>query len=207
MNTNSLLFQRAKHVFLSPMDDWKTISQLTSGVSGVYALVNKVNGKVYIGSSVNLYLRLRDYFSPWYATTFPNLLISKAVVKYGLVNFAVLILEITDMNDTLKAEQGYLDDFSPEYNVLKQAGRPVGYTHTEESKAKMRAKWPSRNWGNKVEVTDTLTKEVKKYNSYAEAARTLRCRETSIPAYGKSGDLLKNRYIIRLLKNPHSYRP
>ena len=74
------------------MDDWKTISQLTSGVSGVYALVNKVNGKVYIGSSVNLYLRLRDYFSPWYATTFPNLLISKAVVKYGLVNFAVLIL-------------------------------------------------------------------------------------------------------------------
>jgi group I intron endonuclease len=137
MNTNSLLFQRAKHVFLSPMDDWKTISQLTSGVSGVYALVNKVNGKVYIGSSVNLYLRLRDYFSPWYGTTFPNLLINKAVVKYGLVNFAVLILEITDMNDTLKAEQGYLDEFSPEYNVLYQAGRPVGYTHTEESKAKM----------------------------------------------------------------------
>jgi excinuclease UvrABC nuclease subunit len=199
MNTNSLLFRRAKHVFLTPMDDWKAISNLTSGVPGVYALVNKINGKVYIGSSLNLYLRLRDYFSPWYATTFPSLLINKAVVKYGLVNFAVLILETTDKDSTLKAEQTYLDEFSPEYNILKQAGRPVGYIHTEESKAKMRAKWPSRNWGKGVEVTDTWTDEVKQYKSYVEAARTLHCRETSIPAYGKSGNLLKNRYIIRLL--------
>lgn len=94
MNTNSLLFRRVKHVFLTPMDDWKAISNLTR-VPGVYALVNKINGKVYIGSSLNLYLRLRDYSSPRYATTFPSLLINKAVVKYGLVNFAVLILETT----------------------------------------------------------------------------------------------------------------
>ena len=61
MNTNTLLFQNAKYVFLNPTDQWKDIATAVKDTAGVYALVNKVNGKVYIGSSINLYYRLRDY--------------------------------------------------------------------------------------------------------------------------------------------------
>lgn len=137
MKSNTQLFKDAKHVFLNPAEDWKQVASVIKGKSGVYALVNKINGKVYIGSSVNLYSRLRDYYANWYITTYPDLLISKAIVKYGLINFAVLILEVTDKDDTLKVEQMLMDMYQPEYNILKKAGRPVGYKHTEVSREKM----------------------------------------------------------------------
>ena len=72
------------------------IAAAVKGTARIYALVNKVNGKVYIGSSINLYYRLRDYYASWYITTYPDLLISKAIIKYGFINFAILILEVTD---------------------------------------------------------------------------------------------------------------
>ena len=72
------------------------IAAAVKGTARIYALVNKVNGKVYIGSSINLYYRLRDYYASWYITTYPDLLISKAIVKYGFINFAILILEVTN---------------------------------------------------------------------------------------------------------------
>lgn len=105
MKSNTKLFKDAKYVFLNPTEHWKQIASILKDKSGVYALVNKINGKVYIGSSINLYLRLRDYFANWYISNYPNLIISKAIVKYGLINFAVLILELTEKDDALKAEQ------------------------------------------------------------------------------------------------------
>ena len=50
--------------------------------------------------------------------------------------------------------------FKPEYNLLKQAGRPASYRHTEESKAKMQARHLERVWGDNVKVTDTSTGEI-----------------------------------------------
>ena len=170
MNTNTLLFQNAKYVFLNPTDQWKDTAAVVKDTAGVYALVNKVNGKVYIGSSINLYYRLRDYQASWYITTYPDLLISKAIVKYGFINFAILILKVTDKDSTLKAEQHHLDMFKPEYNLLKQAGRPVGYKHTEESKAKIRARHLERVWGDNVKVTDTSTGEIISLQVYSDCS-------------------------------------
>ena len=39
------------------------IAAAVKGTARIYALVNKVNGKVYIGSSIHLYYRLRDYYA------------------------------------------------------------------------------------------------------------------------------------------------
>lgn len=38
----------------------------------------------------------------------------------------------------MKKEQFYIDKFKPEYNILKVAGSPLGYKHTEEALAKMK---------------------------------------------------------------------
>lgn len=56
---------------------------------GIYKWTNKINGKVYIGKSVNLYGRIRSY---------PNHLnktdkISRAFKKYGIENFLLEIIE------------------------------------------------------------------------------------------------------------------
>lgn len=60
--------------------------------SGIYRWTNKINGKTYIGSSTNLYRRLKSYYS------INNILrsahcsrIYKALLKYGYSQFACLI--------------------------------------------------------------------------------------------------------------------
>lgn len=45
------------------LEDRKTIFRDNKGKSGIYRFVNLRNGKTYIGSSVDLTRRFRDYFS------------------------------------------------------------------------------------------------------------------------------------------------
>lgn len=69
------------------------------------------------------------------------MLIEKALLKHGYSNFkgrASEILEYCDKDEVLSREQYYLDLLKPEYNVLKKAGSSLGFTHSEETKAKMR---------------------------------------------------------------------
>jgi len=107
------------------------------GKSGVYRWINKINGKSYIGSSVNLGKRLGNYYNLNTIST-GDMLIYKALIKYGYSNFSLEILEYCDRSDTLSREQYYLDLCEPEYNILKIAGSNLGYIHSENTLAKMR---------------------------------------------------------------------
>jgi group I intron endonuclease len=102
--------------------------------SGVYALVNKLNGKGYVGSSVDLYERILDYNQPGYQNDKSNTLIVRAILEHGIENFDVVILEFTDRNSTLQAEQVYLTRLLPEYNILTQSHNSLGYKHDATSK-------------------------------------------------------------------------
>ena len=106
--------------------------------SGVYAIYNPVNGKYYIGSSVNLWYRIRKYGQISNITRSPHRPINKAIVKYGFNNLIIIILEFTTRKDAIVAEQKYFDIYSPQYNVLKFAGSTRGRRHTEATKEKMR---------------------------------------------------------------------
>ena len=66
-----------------------------------------------------------------------NLIISRALIKYGYSNFSLTILEYCDKSELLKREQYYLDKLGPKYNILKIAGSSLGYTLSEETKAKI----------------------------------------------------------------------
>lgn len=201
---NTKLFNTAKHIFLSPTNNWQEVAFATKGVPGVYALVNKVTGKYYIGSSINLYNRIRDYYSPWYISNYPSLIISKSITKYGFINFSVLILETCTPEMVTEREQYYLDEFNPHYNVLKLAYRPTGFKHTEESKAKMREgnknRVYSQTQGYSVKVTDTITGLVNTYNSIREAGRSINAGQATLRTYNESGKLYKKRYIIKVSK-------
>lgn len=120
-----------------PDRDWDLIKSWCKDRSGVYAFVNNLNGKYYIGSAVNLYNRLRDYHQPWYQKVHANDVIMRAILKYGMANFTILILEFTDPNGAVPAEQTWMDTYRPEYNVLTKAGNTLGYVHTEEDKPKI----------------------------------------------------------------------
>ena len=63
----------------------------------IYVIVNKLNGKCYVGSSKSLQSRLRNYFNLAHLAAQKNRPLSHAIIKYGLVNFAFIIVEEVDM--------------------------------------------------------------------------------------------------------------
>jgi|SRR5271154_2325141 len=98
-----------------------TIIEENKSKSGIYRLVNKVNGKSYIGSSTYLSNEFSNYY---YLNSLTlqvkgSIVISRALLKYGYKNFTLDILEYCESNMLRKREQYYIDQVKPEYNILK----------------------------------------------------------------------------------------
>lgn len=123
-----------------PVNQRNIIQKENRKHSGVYAWFNKLNSKIYVGSGVLLYKRLRSYFSNAYLNQTENMLISKALKKYGMVNFKLYILEHTNTDNVIEREQYWIDVLKPEYNINPKASGTLGFTHTLSSKLKMRNK-------------------------------------------------------------------
>lgn len=142
----------AKKTYLNPISQRLDIFKDTKGKSGVYCWINLLNGKYYIGSGVELNNRLNDYFQDWYYKDRANLVIVRAILKYGLGNFALVILDFTENEDTLSREQYWLDELKPEYNILKTAGRrpSKGFKHSTESIELIRQKALGRKHSEEV---------------------------------------------------------
>nr|AFP72273.1 I-AbiXVI-P [Agaricus bisporus var. bisporus H97] len=104
--------------------------------TGVYCLVNLINGHTYIGSSVNIEGRMKSYLNNSYLKSKQNsnLPISSALSKYGQEHFAVLIVEYVDIENLTIVETNYITSLLPYYNVLKQGYSSLGYKHTENTK-------------------------------------------------------------------------
>ena len=104
--------------------------------TGVYCLVNLINGHIYIGSSVNLALRMSNYLNTTYLKNSKNvnMPIIQALLKYGQANFAVLIVEYVDIKNLVIRETFYITNLLPYYNILKQGYSSLGYKHTEATK-------------------------------------------------------------------------
>ena len=108
---------------------------------GAYKWVNKINGKSYIGSSVNLSSRFSNYFSLKYLakrTLKYKSKIYNALSAYGHANFQLEILEVYCRPHVIKKEQFYFDYFKPEYNILTKAGSSLHFKHSEETLLKFK---------------------------------------------------------------------
>ena len=105
----------------------------------MYRRTNLSNGKCYVGSSVDIGRRVKNYFNHSFISN-RNMLIHKALWKYGYSKFKFEILEYCGKGVVIVREQYYMDLLKPEYNILKNAGSTKGYKHTEETLAKFRAR-------------------------------------------------------------------
>ena len=120
----------------------KTAYRSLKPFSGIYMVVNLVTGQYYIGSAVtgNLYMRFHKHLF----SLAGNKRVANAVNKYGLSEFAFLVLEIVPQEDNtdstllLNREDYYLETFKPEYNISPLASNSIGWKHSEESLVKMR---------------------------------------------------------------------
>jgi group I intron endonuclease len=105
-------------------------------VSGVYYLINNINGHTYVGSSINLAARMKNYLNNSYLQSKKNsnMPIAKALLKYGHSNFSFWILEYVSPHKLAIRETLYITELIPYYNVLKKGYSSIGYKHTEETK-------------------------------------------------------------------------
>lgn len=100
---------------------------------GIYQIVNKVNQKKYIGSSIRLQGRKKRHFSELNCNIHHSQALQRAYNKYGKDNFDFFILEYCEADKILEREQYYLDNLKPEYNICKIAGNCLGVKQSEET--------------------------------------------------------------------------
>lgn len=152
--------------------------KLKKNKTGVYQLVNLKNGKTYIGSSNNLYRRIKEYLNPLYITRNlkkGNSAILSAILKYGYINFGIKILEIIEFesNQTktkikktiLAKEQYFINLIKPEYNINLIAGSNLGRIYSEEVKLKMSLAKKGKPGNKKGAILTDKTKALFRFKS------------------------------------------
>lgn len=96
-------------------------------MTGIYAIRNKTNGKVYVGQSVNILQRWRSHRA---RSKQPNhidkdLPVYRALTKYGIDNFEFIILEECDKEQLNEREIywiKYYDSYNNGYNATLGGG-------------------------------------------------------------------------------------
>jgi group I intron endonuclease len=110
-------------------------------ISGIYRILNTINGKSYVGSAI-------DSDSRWYFHRYElkksihhSDHLQKAVNKYGIENFEFNVIETIEnpTKELLEDRENYwiqfYDSANPEkgYNICPKAGTSLGFKHTEET--------------------------------------------------------------------------
>ncbi len=107
--------------------------------SGVYIITNVVTGDRYIGSSKNIYVRIRVHWNQLRKGKHHNHFMQCSWNKYGEDAFQYCILELTECTKAalLNCEQYYIDTLKPEFNANPIAATQLGFKQSEETKKKI----------------------------------------------------------------------
>lgn len=128
-----------------------------NSTSGIYQIKNVINGKRYIGSTVNLNQRFKDHKKLLRANKHPNKHLQSAWLKYGETKFTFELIEKTNIEELILKEQYYIDLYSTHnrkigYNLSKTAGTTLGYEFSEDSKIKMSNTKINTNTQNNIRI-------------------------------------------------------
>lgn len=115
--------------------------------AGVYMWKYIESRKRYIGSMLNINIRMKNYFNINHLERNKTMKICNILRVHGYLAFNLHILEYINIKNLfkneskeliLRREQHYLDTLAPEYNILKIAGSKQGSSHLEETIQKMK---------------------------------------------------------------------
>jgi group I intron endonuclease len=109
--------------------------------SGIYQIVNKVNGVKYIGSTNNFTARFNNHKRLLRNNLHDNKYLQNSWNKYTEDNFLFQIVEYCVPKLLLKREQDYIDCFVPFdrkeiFNLCLIVNSPTGIKRSEEAKLK-----------------------------------------------------------------------
>lgn len=121
------------------MNSWHNMSKrLFHYNSGIYQIKNLVNGKFYIGQTVELSPRRYNHFRLLSVGKHHNPKLQASFNKHGISNFEFSVLIYCDINMLDYFEQVIINSLKPTYNIRKEAKSNRGHIVTEETKEKIR---------------------------------------------------------------------
>lgn len=157
--------------------------------AGIYRITCTTNGKIYIGSAINLRIRYKNHFRELKNNTHENPKLQNAWNKHGADAFLFEILEFVLVPEMLTArEQHYFDTQNPfgrrGFNIARIAGSSLGMKQAPETKEKnrqahlgkkasqeTREKMKSRMIGNTINLGRQLSVEHRKKIGNASRGR------------------------------------
>lgn len=150
-------------------------------VSGIYQIRNIVNGKVYVGSSVNLRKRKNGHLSTLRNNKHSSTHLQRAFNRYGEDAFVFEVLEICDVDEIEERETYWIltksannHDFG--YNSRFYVESNLGFRHTEESKRKISINRRGKGTGSR-ELSDE-TREFLRQKCIEQDLRQYHTEET-----------------------------
>ena len=148
--------------------------------SGIYQIRNKVNGKLYIGSTSNFVRREREHFRRLRKDGHSNAHLQSAFNKYGDDNFVFEIIFLCSRKSLIFYEQKYIDFYGVEdlYNIRVIANSNLGTKLSEETKKKISEAKKNMSEETKKKMSEAqkgrkLSEETKKKISEAQKGRKL----------------------------------
>lgn len=121
----------------------KYINNLKSK-TGIYIITNDIDARIYIGSATSFKQRYATHRNKIMLNENCNPKLRNFANKYGIEHLTFSAVHACCKEDLLKVEQMYLDVFQPfddnGFNIVRKAGSPIGYKHTQEAKDKMKGR-------------------------------------------------------------------
>lgn len=107
-------------------------------ISGVYLIINKLNGNFYVGSSIDINKRISTHKRYLIKKIHHSTILQNAYNKYGINNLEFEVFIECNYEDNLILEQFCLDFLNPIYNISKDAIAPMqDRKHTKNTLLKM----------------------------------------------------------------------
>lgn len=125
---------------------------------GIYCIKNVLTNKCYIGSSINIGIRLSKHKSQLKHNKHFNSHLQNSWNKYGEDYFSCFILEYCKSEELLDKEQSWVDILG-DYNITKEV---IRNTPSKESKRKMSLTRTVKIASG--EIVKNNTKKIKKYD-------------------------------------------
>lgn len=133
-------------IFPSAWEDHEFLEPLHR--PGVYAIINILNNRFYVGGAVDLKKRLDNHFCRLRLNKHANSKLQASYDKHGRENFVFRVIEYTDRHDLSEREDIWIRKYlltGQLYNILLFTDRRMkekhsfyGKTHSEDAKQKLR---------------------------------------------------------------------
>jgi hypothetical protein len=167
--------------------------------SGIYLITNLINGKVYVGSSVDIRKRMNAHKSHLNNNKHDNPYLQKSWNKYGSENFTFTVLEVfPDRQNLLNREQYWMDNYQSYnneigYNINPIAGSPEGRKLSDEEREKRSL---SSTQKRRILQLDSKGKLIKVWDSIADVSKQFNINRGTLVSRIKNKTIFNNIYFI-----------